>query len=97
MRAISHLGFLIFDGWIMPCTLRRINAPVPACEKFLFSRAIRLHTSQIAAVILFDLETVDIRRVGTRAGESRRGVFRVQDLTVRSASRATMSHAQKQA
>jgi len=48
----------------MPCTLRRINAPVPACEKFLFSRAIRLHTSQIAAVILFDLETVDIRRVG---------------------------------
>jgi len=67
-------------GRIMPRTLRRINATVPACEKFFFSRAIRLHTSQIAAVILFDLETVDIRRVGTRAGESRRGVFRVQDL-----------------
>jgi hypothetical protein len=36
-------------------------ALVPALEKLLFSRAIRLHTSQIAAAILFELDTVDVR------------------------------------
>ena len=34
---------------------------------------------------------------GLEQANTRRGVFRVPDLTVRSASRATMSHAQKQA
>ncbi|NUR11688.1 MAG: hypothetical protein HOQ20_07570 [Bradyrhizobium sp.] len=39
--------------------------------------------SQIAAALLIDLGTVDIRRVGTNRGEySRSGVFRVKQLAV---------------
>ncbi|MGT2435980.1 hypothetical protein ACU4GH_09055 [Bradyrhizobium betae] len=44
-------------------------------------------SSQIAAALLIDLETVDIRRVGTHCGEySRSGVFRVKQLAVGCAS-----------
>jgi hypothetical protein len=39
-------------------------------------------SSQIAAALLIDLETVDIRRVGTHRGEIVSGVFRVKQLAV---------------
>jgi hypothetical protein len=52
-------------------------------------------SSQIAAALLIDPGTIDIRRVGTRrGGYSRSGVFRVKQLAVGCASRTTMSHAQ---
>jgi hypothetical protein len=63
----------------------------------LYSRADAGATSssQIAAALLIDPETIDIRRVGTNRGEySRSGVFRVKQLAVGCASRTTMSHAQ---
>jgi hypothetical protein len=44
-------------------------------SKFHSTRINRLQASQIAAALLFDLGTVDIRRVGTRQSEySSRGV-----------------------
>jgi hypothetical protein len=52
-------------------------------------------SSQIAAALLIDLETVDIRRVGTHRGEySKSGVFRVEQLAVFAPHGASMSHAQ---
>jgi hypothetical protein len=62
--------------------------------KFHPARTNRLHPSQNAAALLADLDTVDIRRVGTHQSEYRRGVFRVKILTIDARVRAAMSHAQ---
>ncbi|WP_154073476.1 hypothetical protein [Bradyrhizobium erythrophlei] len=62
--------------------------------KFHPARTNRLQPSQNAAALLADLETIDIRRVGTHQSEYRRGVFRVKILTVDARLRAAMSHAQ---
>jgi hypothetical protein len=52
-------------------------------------------SSQNAAALLIDLETIDIRRVGTDRGEySKSGVFRVKQLAICVFNHATMSHAQ---
>jgi len=71
--------------------------PENALPKFHPARTNRLHPGQKAAALLFDPETVDIRRVGTQIANARRGVFRVNNLTVAGAFRATMSHAQERA
>jgi hypothetical protein len=51
-------------------------------------------SSQIAAALLIDLGTIDIRRVGTHCGEYSSGVFRVKTIGHLRAYHATMSHAQ---
>jgi hypothetical protein len=52
-------------------------------------------SSQIAAALLIDLDTVDIRRVGTKSRcVLASGVFRVKQLAVFALDRAMMSHAQ---
>jgi len=77
-----------------PRCARFFRAPEKALRKFHRARTNRLQPGQKAASLLFDPETVDIRRVGTQIADTRRGVFRVKNLTVAGAYRATMSHAQ---
>jgi hypothetical protein len=76
MRAIIHPWLVFHNCFWRPVTRNRIRAPladqrhmllrkspiVPgSLPKFLTARINRLQASQIAAALLFDLGTVDIR------------------------------------
>jgi hypothetical protein len=72
MRAMIFLKFsLIFMLFVV----------VRASSQRLYSRedAGATLSSQIAAALLIDPDTVDIRRVGTNHGEYSQGVFRVKN------------------
>src|SRR4030095_7989315 len=98
MRAISHLGFLIFSGPDHALHLAADQRSSSRVRKVAFSPAHARSTgAKLPPQYCSTLRRSIFAEWGLEQANTRRGVFRVPDLTVRSASRATVRHAPKHA